>query len=214
MRNRIILISLTLAVCIGAKAADELITGPEVLYLLSGAVVMMLTHSIWLLIAQFKWRRSWRKRARAKLTAKAAYSHQMRQTAENIASGALAVASNDHSVPFAEVAGTEVSFMTSDSTEESAEGWRPWVDIFISAKNESRVIETTVRNFFKVEYDRFILWVIDDCSTDSMPAILEGLKAEFPRLRVLNRPYGSYPGKSAALNDALPLAKGEVIAGF
>ena len=33
-------------------------------------------------------------------------------------------------------------------------------------------------------------------------------------MRVLNRPYGSYPGKSAALNDALPLAKGEVIAVF
>lgn len=214
MRNRIILISLTLAVCIGAKAADELITGPEVLYLLAGAVVMMLTHSIWLLIAQGKWRRSWRKRARAKLTAKAAYVQQMKITAENEAAGALAMSSAEGTPALSSVSGSEVSFVTAESSEESAEGWRPWVDIFISAKNESRVIETTVRNFFKIDYDRFLLWVIDDCSTDSMPAILENLKGEYPRLRVLNRPYGSYPGKSAALNDALPLAKGEVIAVF
>ena len=211
MRNRIILIALTLAVCIGMKAVDELVTGPEVLILLAGAVVMMLTHSIWLLVAQGRWRRSWRKRARAKLTAKAAYVQQRKL--ETLETPADAVAAFD-GVALSEVSSTEVSIVTTDSGEECAEGWRPWVDIFISAKNESRVIETTIRNFFKVDYDRFILWVIDDCSTDAMPTILERLKPEFPRLRVLNRPAGSYPGKSAALNDALPLAKGEVIAVF
>ena len=204
MRNRIILIAITLAVCIAMKAVDELVTGPEVLLLLAGAVVMMLTHSIWLLIAQGKWRRRWRQHARAKLTARAAYVQQRKnELAQQVESdGAPAM-----------IAGTDLA-VASEMSDEVTEGWLPWVDIFISAKNESRVIETTVRNFFKLDYDRFLLWVIDDCSTDSMPQILEGLKGEFPRLRVLNRPYGSYPGKSAALNDALPLAKGEVIAVF
>jgi 1,2-diacylglycerol 3-beta-glucosyltransferase len=92
--------------------------------------------------------------------------------------------------------------------------WTPFVDIFISAKNESRVIEKTVRNFFAIDYENFYLWIIDDCSTDSMGAILDTLKGEFPRLQVLHRTPGCCPGKSAALNEALPLAKGEVIAVF
>ncbi|MFN8552145.1 MAG: glycosyltransferase family 2 protein [Candidatus Obscuribacterales bacterium] len=88
------------------------------------------------------------------------------------------------------------------------------IDIFIAAKNEQRVIENTIRNFFKLDYENFYLWIIDDCSTDETPFILERLKKEFPRLRVINRTYGSCPGKSAALNEALPRAKGEVVAVF
>jgi len=98
--------------------------------------------------------------------------------------------------------------------EDAASNWHPWIDIFISAKNEQRVIENTIRNFFRIDYDKFFLWIIDDCSTDQTGSILENLKKEFPRLRVVQRAKGSYPGKSAALNDALPLAKGEVVAVF
>ncbi len=100
------------------------------------------------------------------------------------------------------------------SMAAAAEQWHPDVDIFISAKNESRVIETTVRNLFKLDYDKFLVWVIDDCSTDKMPEILERLKGEFANLRVINRKPGSYPGKSAALNEALALAKGDVVTVF
>lgn len=92
--------------------------------------------------------------------------------------------------------------------------WRPWIDVFIAAKNESRVIEKTVRNFFKIDYDKFSVWVIDDCSSDSTKEILERLQLEFPHLRVVSRGYGSCSGKSAALNEALPLSRGEVIAVF
>ena len=92
--------------------------------------------------------------------------------------------------------------------------WEPWVDIFIPAKNEQRVIETTVRNLFKLTYEKFHILVIDDQSTDGTREILERLQEEFPRLKILRRRYGSYPGKSAALNDALPLSKAEVIAVF
>jgi 1,2-diacylglycerol 3-beta-glucosyltransferase len=95
-----------------------------------------------------------------------------------------------------------------------SEVWHPSIDIFISAKNESRVIENTVRNMFKVNYDNFLLWIIDDCSTDAMPTILGKLTEEFPALRVVNRQSGSVPGKSAALNEALAVAKGDVIAVF
>jgi 1,2-diacylglycerol 3-beta-glucosyltransferase len=177
MRNRVILAVLTLAVWIGLKSIDDFVTGPEVLILLSVAVAIMITHSVWLMAAQGRWRRKARK---AGLVKQPDGSY-------------IAVTANPN---------------------EPDDAWKPWVDIFIAAKNEQRVIESTVRNFFKLDYESFYLWVIDDCSTDETPFILERLKNEFPRLRVLNRTYGSCPGKSAALNEALPLAKGEVVAVF
>jgi 1,2-diacylglycerol 3-beta-glucosyltransferase len=100
------------------------------------------------------------------------------------------------------------------TSPEAGRRWHPYVDVVISAKNESRVIETTVRNLFQINYDSYSVWVIDDCSTDKMPEILRNLQVEFPLLQVLNREPGSCPGKSAALNEFLPLCKGEVIAVF
>lgn len=170
MRNRIILLSLIFGLWVGLKVINELVTGPEVLMLLSVAVVMMIAHSTWLILAQGRWRSS---RASRKLDDRA-----------------------------------------SSEIDAQAEQWNPWIDIFIPAKNESRVIERTVRGFFQLNYDKHVVWVIDDCSTDATPQILECLQAEFPRLRILRRSPGSFPGKSAALNDALPLSKGEVIAVF
>jgi len=88
------------------------------------------------------------------------------------------------------------------------------VDILIPAKNESRVIEKTVRQFCKIDYPKFKVWVVDDASDDNTPEILERLKQELPNFDYVRRPAGSYPGKSAGLNDALPHCRAEVIAVF
>jgi 1,2-diacylglycerol 3-beta-glucosyltransferase len=176
MRNRIILLSIVLAIWIVLKVIDDVVDGPYFLMLLGAAVAMMTAHSTWLMLAQGRWHR---KNRRARMMA----------------------ASN----------GTTTSYCPVSYDEQQ---WEPWVDIFIAAKNEQRVIENTVRNFFKLNYEKFDVWVIDDASTDAMPQILEQLQTEFPRLHVLRRPYGSFPGKSAALNEALPLSKAEVIAVF
>lgn len=92
--------------------------------------------------------------------------------------------------------------------------WHPFINILVPAKNESRVIESTVRKLFQMDYANFDVWVIDDASTDDTVSILNRLKLEFPRLNILSRAPGSIPGKSAALNDALPLCKGDVICVF
>lgn len=92
--------------------------------------------------------------------------------------------------------------------------WLPSLDICIPAKNESRVIERTVRQFMQIDYPNFKVWVIDDASDDSTPQILENLRKEFPNFNYISRPQGSYPGKSAGLNDALPHCRAEVIAVF
>ena len=176
MRNRVILLSIVLAIWLGFELIDDFIDGPEFLLLLFGAVVIMMSHSLWLMLAQGRWHRK-NRRAR-------------KLHAEN---------------------GSERPFCPVNYDEEP---WEPWVDIFIAAKNEQRVIEQTVRNFFKLDYAKFNVWVIDDASSDSTAEILERLQSEFARLKVLRRSAGSFPGKSAALNDALPLSKGEVIAVF
>lgn len=98
--------------------------------------------------------------------------------------------------------------------KQTGEEWRPWVDILIAAKNEAAVIESTVRNLFNLDYENLLVWVVNDCSTDRTEEILYSLAGEFPRLRVINRSSGSHPGKSAALNEVLPLTRGEVIAVF
>jgi 1,2-diacylglycerol 3-beta-glucosyltransferase len=96
----------------------------------------------------------------------------------------------------------------------TGEVWTPAIDIFIAAKNESQVIENCVRNLFKLDYVNFHLWIIDDNSSDNTAEIVERLATEYPRLILLKRHKSAQPGKSAALNEALPLSKGEVIAVF
>jgi len=163
MRDRLLLAGLTIAAWAALKIIDAVVPWPTILFLLCVTVTIMITHSVWLLLAQSKWRRRVKKHG----------------------------------------------LMPADNPD-----WEPLVEILVSAKNEARVIEQTIRNFFKLDYPKFNVWVIDDCSDDAMPQVLQKLQQEFPRLKVLTRVPGSRPGKSAALNDALPLTKGEVIAVF
>ncbi len=203
MRNRIILIGLAVAIWAGLKAIDDLVTGPELLIMLGILLVIVITHSAWLFCAQDEWQRKARKYVRHKLSRRARPLLQKGKIGKFLA-GRKPL----QFFAFRRSPGRLPAIVNQDAE------WRPWVDIFIAAKNESRVIGTTVENMFKLDYDRFYLWVIDDCSTDEMPQVLADLMKRYPRLRVVTRLPGSYPGKSAALNDALPLSKGEVVAVF
>ncbi len=92
----------------------------------------------------------------------------------------------------------------------------PFVSIMVAAKNEEAVIRRLVQTLCNLNYppNRYELWVIDDSSTDRTPLILAQLVQEFPQLRVFHRPVGAGGGKSGALNQVLPLTKGEIIAVF
>lgn len=92
--------------------------------------------------------------------------------------------------------------------------WQPFVNILIPAKNEGRVIEGCLRNIFRLDYPDFDVWLIDDGSTDETLAISQALQKEFKDLRVLNRSPEAKRGKSAALNEALKLCVGDVVAVF
>ncbi len=108
----------------------------------------------------------------------------------------------------------EIGQRSPHNSEQKADKWQPSVDIFVAAKNEARVIEHCVRSLFQLDYPTLGLYVIDDQSADATPEILTRLSREFPRLQVISRRPGSYPGKSAALNEALAVSTAEVITVF
>jgi len=97
---------------------------------------------------------------------------------------------------------------------ESAD-W-PRVSLLVAAKNEEAVVGKLVKMLCDLDYpaDRYDLWVIDDSSTDRTPILLDQLAREYPQLNVLHRPAGSAGGKSGALNQVLPLTKGDIVAVF
>lgn len=92
----------------------------------------------------------------------------------------------------------------------------PYVSLLVAAKNEEAVISNLVKRLCDLDYpkERYDLWVIDDRSSDRTPLLLDQLAKEYPQLNVLHRSAGAGGGKSGALNQVLPLAKGEILAVF
>jgi 1,2-diacylglycerol 3-beta-glucosyltransferase len=96
----------------------------------------------------------------------------------------------------------------------------PFVSVLIPARNEERVIATTVAEVAAQDYrgpdghPRFEILAIDDASTDETGAILASLATRHDHLRVLTRTLIEGGGKAAALNAALPHCRGDVIVVF
>ncbi len=90
----------------------------------------------------------------------------------------------------------------------------PYVSIMIPAHNEADVIEQTIENISKIEYPRYEIIVIDDRSTDNTAEVLEKVCQKYSNLKYFSRTKEAFPGKSAVLNDALKIAKGEAILVF
>ncbi|EDX73837.1 glycosyl transferase, group 2 family protein [Coleofasciculus chthonoplastes PCC 7420] len=92
----------------------------------------------------------------------------------------------------------------------------PFVSLLVAAKNEEAVIQNLVRMLCNLDYpqERCELWVINDHSTDKTPILLDQLAAEYDQLNVFHRDANATGGKSGALNQVLPLIKGDVIGVF
>ncbi|CAA9552421.1 Glycosyl transferase, family 2 [uncultured Synechococcales cyanobacterium] len=101
----------------------------------------------------------------------------------------------------------------SDDTPEAE--W-PYVSLLVAAKNESAVIASSIRTLCNLDYptSRYEVWIIDDGSTDQTPALLKELTQQYKQLQVLYRLPGAGGGKSGALNEVLPLSKGEIVGVF
>jgi len=87
-------------------------------------------------------------------------------------------------------------------------GPSPAVSVLVPAHNEEAVIVRSVRAMLAMDYPDFEVIVVDDGSTDNTAGALSRLAGN-PRLRIVRKVVNE--GKAMALNDALPLARGEVI---
>ncbi|NQE37877.1 glycosyltransferase [Microcoleus asticus] len=99
--------------------------------------------------------------------------------------------------------------------DESREDW-PYVSLLVAAKNEEAVIARFVESICNVDYpiDRYEVWAIDDHSSDATPLVLEQLTKKYPQLKVFRRGANASGGKSGALNQVLPLTRGEFVGIF
>lgn len=92
--------------------------------------------------------------------------------------------------------------------------YKPFVTVMIPAHNESSVISNTVENVLAMDYEKFEVIVIDDRSTDDTAQVVKSLEEKHSNVKAFIRPHDAFPGKSAVLNDALKMAKGEAILVF
>jgi len=96
----------------------------------------------------------------------------------------------------------------SDDDAKPQSGPLPPVSVLVPAHNEEAVIVRSVRAMLAMDYPNFEVIVIDDGSTDDTVGAL-GRLAAHPRLRIVRKTTNE--GKAMALNDALPLTRGEIV---
>lgn len=92
--------------------------------------------------------------------------------------------------------------------------FKPLVSVLIPAHNEGSVIKDTIANISQMTYENYEIILIDDRSTDNTKEVLKEIENEYSSIRCLYRQADAFPGKSAVLNDALKIAKGEAILVF
>ena len=92
--------------------------------------------------------------------------------------------------------------------------YQPFVSIMIPAHNEESVIEYTVNNVRSMTYPKFEIILIDDRSSDNTLSVIKNLAEKYDNIKYLHRDNDAFPGKSAVLNDAMALAKGDAILVF
>ncbi len=94
------------------------------------------------------------------------------------------------------------------------ENYRPFVSVLIPCHNEHEVIEDTALNILSLDYKDFEIILIDDRSTDNTAKIITQLAEKHDKIKALVRDKNATAGKSAVLNDAMKIARGEAILVF
>lgn len=94
------------------------------------------------------------------------------------------------------------------------ENYKPFVTIMIPAHDEETVISNTVENILNLDYPNFEVIVIDDRSSDNTASVIKDLDNKYENVKALIREKGAFPGKSAVLNDAFKIAKGDAVLVF
>jgi biofilm PGA synthesis N-glycosyltransferase PgaC len=84
----------------------------------------------------------------------------------------------------------------------------PFVSVVVAAYCEEPVIERTLAALLALDYPRYEIVVVDDGSTDRTVDLLRPYAAD-GRIRLLEKRRNE--GKAMALNDAVPILRGEIV---
>ncbi len=87
--------------------------------------------------------------------------------------------------------------------------FKPFVSVVIPTWNEADVIENTIKNVEGSFYRDFEIVVVDDRSEDGTYEILRKLERKYNNLTVLQKK--GRKGKPQSINEAMEVAKGEII---
>ena len=85
----------------------------------------------------------------------------------------------------------------------------PLVSVVIPCHNEENSVRECVESFLKQTYPNIEIIVIDDCSTDKTPIILQELKRKGNNIRVFRN--GSNKGEGYSRSFGIKVAKGDII---
>lgn len=88
----------------------------------------------------------------------------------------------------------------------------PFISVLIPMHNEEKVLHYALEALLECDYDKDKMEIIpiNDNSTDSTPQLLDEYHKKYPIIRPLHR-CSDVRGKPAALNDAMNIARGEII---
>lgn len=87
----------------------------------------------------------------------------------------------------------------------------PKVSMVISAYNEEKVIEKKLENITKSDYENLEIIIANDCSTDRTVKICENFIKNHPDFDIKVNTAKDHFGKTNAQNEAVEVAKGEII---
>ena len=93
---------------------------------------------------------------------------------------------------------------------EPQEGDLPFVSVIVAAYCEEAVIDGTLESLLSLDYPAYEVIVVDDGSHDRTAALVRRRMRDDPRLRLIEKRVNE--GKAMALNDAIPVARGEIVA--
>jgi biofilm PGA synthesis N-glycosyltransferase PgaC len=89
------------------------------------------------------------------------------------------------------------------------DGELPFVSVIVAAYCEEAVIDGTLESLLSLDYPDYEVVVIDDGSPDRTSAIVRARMAGDARLRLIEKRVNE--GKAMALNDAIPVVRGEIV---
>lgn len=98
-----------------------------------------------------------------------------------------------------------------DPPPRAADRAWPFVSVVVPAHNEQLLIADSVASMLRMDYPAFEVVVVDDGSTDGTLQALEPLRSD-ARLRLVRKEQNE--GKAMAVNDVLPLLRGEIVLGL